>query len=219
MAAEDFIIVKKRKKYKFAKFAEFANCYEFEEYLQQSSKFLQKNNHVVIELGAGTAELSLMLAQQNPSNLYVAIDVKADRLFVGANKAIEQNIGNIIFVRAHADKLVEIFPPGSVQEIWLTFPDPFPKKRHIKHRMTHLKFLKNYRKILGRSGIFHFKTDNHAMFDWSLAQLVAAGAQLKNLTFDLHASDLPEEYKIMTRYERRFVAEGLPVHLVDARWT
>lgn len=219
MAAEDFIITRKRKLYKFARFGVFGNCYEAEEYLQQSSKITGKYKNIIIELGAGTADLSLELARQDSANLYIAIDVKADRLYTGAAKAISTNINNIIFVRAHAEQLTDLFPAGSVQKIWLTFPDPFPKDRHAKHRMTGAKFLGIYKRIVKKGELLHFKTDNHVLFDWSLEQLVASGARLHKLTYDLHGSNLPADYKIMTRYERKFAGEGLPVYLVDASWT
>lgn len=215
MNADDFVITKRRKKYKFARFAELPNCYEVAEWKESGFKNATLS-HYRIELGAGTGLFLLEHARNNPDQIFVAIDVKADRLYTGAKKAAEEHIGNIFFVRAHASQLIECFAPHSVSELWLTFSDPYPKKRHAKHRMTHQKFLRLYQLLLDDKGLLYFKTDNHALFDWTLMQLVQFGAFLRHLDYDLHQSSLPEECKIMTSYEQRFVREGLPIYFVSA---
>lgn len=215
MPASDFIITRKRKKYKFARFAELPQCYEADEFSKDVLEFYAKQSQIVVELGAGTGSFLVEQARNNPESFFVAVDVKADRLYAGARVADELRLTNIVFVRAHAEQLVDIFPERSVAVLWLTFSDPFPKKRHTKHRMTHPKFLQIYRKILSKSGVMHFKTDNHALFDWSLEQFVGKELTLRRLSYDLHNSDLPEQYKIMTTYEKRFVGEGLPIYSVD----
>lgn len=215
MTVDNTVITRKRKKYKFARFAEFNNCFEAAEFAAQKLQ----NHDLIVELGAGNGLFLCQQAKLKPSQQFVAVDVKADRLYTGAKAAAEQGINNIIFVRAHAEQLQEMFGESSVKELWLTFSDPFPKKRHAKHRLTHRKFLQLYCKILQPQAVLHFKTDNHALFDWSLEQFVAEGWALANLSFDLHASSLPEHYKIMTAYEQRFAGEGLPIYSVDVAWS
>ena len=95
-------------------------CFELEEWEGRSVD--------VIELGAGTGLFSVELASRYPDKTFVAIDVKADRLQKGALLAEEKGLTNVSFLRARADQLPEIFPEDSVETIWLTFPDPFPKK-------------------------------------------------------------------------------------------
>lgn len=217
MAAEDFIITRKRKKYKFARFSDLENCYEADEFRRNREQYgLRSDTDLVIELGSGTGLFLVELAKRRPDRQLVAVDVKSDRLYTGAKLAKENDISNIIFVRAHADQLLDIFSENSLKELWLTFSDPFPKKRHAKHRMSHPSFLRQYRKLLKSTGIIHFKTDNSALFNWSLEQFVSEGMILRRLSFDLHNSSLPDEYKVMTTYEKRYTAEGAPIYCVDA---
>lgn len=211
MAAEDFIITRKRKKYRFARFAEFSNCYEADEWLKQVNRKAD-----VIEIGAGTALFLVEQAKLDPKKQFVAVDVKADRMQKGADRALAEGITNICFVRSDIRNLSELFKPGSATELWLTFSDPYPKKRHTKHRLTHPSFLAIYKEILSKNGSLFFKTDNEPLFKWSLEQLVAYGATLKELSFDLHNSELPDKYKIMTTYEQKFVGAGLPIYFVSA---
>lgn len=197
---EDFIITRKRKKYKFAKFANADNCFEFDQWSQRAVD--------VIEVGAGTGLFSLELAKANPDKVYAAIDLKADRLQTGAYQAIDEGVTNIYFIRARADQLAEMFAANSLTEIWLTFADPFPKRRSAGRRMSHPTFLKIYRQLLKSGGQFKLKHDNPMFFNWSLEQLVASGWQIEQLSFDLHDSDMPASAKIMTTYEQRWIGEG-----------
>ncbi len=205
---KDFIITRKRKKYKFALFANSPLCFEFEAW--------QKQPVDVVEVGAGTGLFAVALAELSPEKQFVAVDVKADRLQKGARLAEEKGLTNIHFVRARADQLSELFPPHSAENIWLTFPDPFPKKRSTGRRMTHPTYLTIYKQLLKPSGSFYLKHDNRDFFCWSLEQLVAQKWIINELSFDLHESGLSNSYKIMTTYEQRWTNEGLVTNFLSA---
>ncbi len=208
---EDFVIIRKRKKYRFALFHNAENCFEFEQW-----KPLEQNN-LTVEVGAGTGLFLVELARRYPEQTFIAVDVKADRLQKGARAALQLGLENIFFVRARADQLLDIVRPGSVRAVWLTFSDPFPKERDAKRRLTHSKFLEIYKKVhMDKHAQLLLKTDSHGLFDWSLEQLVAHGWSLSALTYDLHESGLSDDYKIMTTYEQKWTAEGLPIMFVSA---
>ena len=207
---KDFIITRKRKKYKFALFANSPLCYEFDEW--------QRAGDVdVAEIGAGNAHFLVELAAIHPEQQFVAVDVKADRLQSGARLATEQGLTNIRFVRARADQVDELFVPRTLRAIWLTFSDPFPRKRSAGRRMTHPTFLAKYAAVLKPAGDLLIKHDNRSFFTWTLEQLVGQGWRIHELSFDLHESDVLDEYKILTAYERRWLAEGLTTQFVRAR--
>ncbi len=208
---KDFVITRKRKKYKFAKFHNAENCFEFDEWDRRSID--------VVEIGAGNALFSVELATRHPELQFAAVDVKADRLQRGAYEARARGLANISFIRARADQLVELFEPQSLQTIWMTFPDPYPKRGSAGRRMTHPRFLRMYASLLREQGRFLLKHDNRDFFCWSLEQLVSEQWQLDELTFDLHDSDLADDYKVLTSYEEKWLAEGLTTNLVSARST
>lgn len=204
---QDFIITRKRKKYRFALFHNASNCFELETWHPRKGK------NLTVEIGAGTGLFLVELAALHPERTYIALDVKGDRLQKGAIEALERELTNIFFVRARADQLLEIVKPHTVSEIWLTFSDPFPKKRDAKKRLTHPRYLEIFKNVHVRENAhMYMKTDNHALFDWSLEQFVTAGWNLNELSYDLHDSSLSDEYKIMTSYERRWISEGLPIY-------
>ena len=205
---DDFVIVRRRKKYRFAKFANAKNCFEFDEWTKKKID--------VVELGAGTAFFLVELARRYPEKTFAAVDVKADRLQRGAYEALEQHIENIIFIKARADQIDELFEAHSLESLWLTFADPFPRDRSARRRMTHPMFLEKYANLLKKSGSFYVKHDNPAFFAWSLEQLVVEKWHIRELSFDLHDSELSSDYKIITSYEERWLGEGLKTHFLRA---
>ena len=206
---QDFVITRKRKKYKFALFHNSPLCFELEEWKNSPPP-------AVLEMGAGTGLFSVAQATASRDKQFLAVDVKADRLQTGALAAEEKGVANVRFLRARADQLPQLLTAGTLEKIWVTFPDPFPKKRSAKHRLTHPHYLKLYEDLLQRGGSLYFKTDAKPLFEWSLEQLVGEGWKLEELSFDLHDSTLPESHKVMTTYESRFVSEGLKVYFVKA---
>lgn len=206
----DFIITRKRKKYRFALFANSSLCFEIDEW--------DKNWPAdVVEIGAGTGQFLVELATRHPEQDYVAIDVKGDRLQKGAREAEGRGLTNVRFLRARADQILELFVTNSLAEIWLTFSDPFPRKHSAGRRLTHPHFLKLYEQLLSSSGTINIKHDNSDFFQWSLEQLVASGWRIDQLSFDLHESDLSDDYKILTAYEERWLGEGRITRFISAK--
>lgn len=206
---KDFVISRKRKKYRFALFHNSPICFEFDEW-DRSYKA------DVIEIGAGNGRFAVELATRHPEQNFVALDVKGDRLQNGARLATERGLANIRFIRARADQVNELFEPKSLSTIWLTFADPFPKKKSAGRRMSHPTFLRRYAALLNSDGVFCLKHDNRDFFHWSLEQLVGENWHVRELSFDLHESDLADDYKILTTYEQKWQAEGLVTNFVNA---
>lgn len=206
---DDFIITRKRKKYKFAVFHNSPLCFEFDEWDKSSAVD-------VVEIGAGNAHFLVELAARHPEQQFVALDVKADRLQSGARLADERSLTNIRFLRARADQIDQLFAPRSLRAIWLTFSDPFPRRRSAGRRMSHPAFLTKYSSVLSPSGTLLLKHDNRDFFCWSLEQLVQQRWHIDELTFDLHESGLADDYKVLTAYEQRWLDEGLVTNFVRA---
>lgn len=205
---KSFVIKRRRKKYRFALFANSPLCFELTDW--------HKRDCDILEVGAGNGLFGVELATIHPEQTVIALDVKADRLQHGARVAQERGLKNIWFVRARADQLEDVVFPHSLNAVWLTFPDPFPKDRAAKHRMSHERFLTLYDKSLRPGGAFYLKHDNPGFFEWSKEQLHAAGWNIGEESNNLHESNLPDEYKILTTYEKRWLSEGLATNFLKA---
>lgn len=205
---QQFIISRKRKKYRFAKFNNSPLCFELSEWKKRAID--------CIEVGAGNGMFMVEQATLEPNRVFVAVDVKGDRLQKGAIEAETRGLTNVFFVRARADQLPELAKPHSVAAIWLTFSDPFPKKGSAGRRLTHPYFLAIYKQVFKKSGSLYIKHDNKVFFEWSLEQLVATGWVIGELSFDLHNSAYDDSYKVLTQYEVRWIEQGLTTNFVRA---
>ncbi len=211
----DYIIVRKRKKYRFALFANSPLCFELDEW--KAHQLERTGARTTLEIGAGTGLFSVALAKLHPDEIFLAVDVKGDRLQKGALEAEVQGLTNVFFIRARADQIDQLMPAHSLDAIWLTFSDPFPKKRSAGRRLTHPTFLKKYAELLlPETGTLLIKHDNQAFFEWSLEQLVAEKWHIRELSFNVHESDLSDEYTIKTTYEARWMEEGRVTKFVSA---
>lgn len=159
---------------------------------------------------------SVELAARHPDKVFVAVDVKADRLQKGAYAAIERGIDNVLFVRARGDQIDQLAEDHSLAGVWLTFADPFPRSRSAGRRLSHPTYLRKYAQVLASDGRLYFKHDNPQFFQWTLEQLVIEQWHIDELSFDLHEADLSDDYKIQTTYETRWLGEGRGTHFVRA---
>ncbi len=166
-----------------------------------------------VELGCGKGRFTAETARQNPDVLLVAVERVADAQVVAMERAVELGLTNVLFVVGDAAALPQMFAPDEVDRIFINFCDPWPPKRQAKRRLTHRNFLKLYRQVLKEGGEIHFKTDNAPLFAFSLEEFPQVGYTLREVTDDLHA-DGPQG--VMTDYEAKFHAEGIPIHRLVA---
>lgn len=167
-------------------------------------KLLKKNSEIILELGCGTGDYSLALAQQNPQAQIVGIDIQGERLWHGAIKAKDQSLKNILWLRIRIENLLDYLPKNSVSEIWLTFPDPYPKKRQSKKRLTAPNFLQIYKKILKANGQIHLKTDDNNLFYYSLDSIENNGGKVLKQISNIYRQSRPNKIlRIQTNFEKK----------------
>lgn len=170
-------------------------------------------DRVIVELGCGRGDYSLELARRFPDATVVAVDIKGSRMWHGAKAATEEGLTNIRFLRVRVEDLADYFAPGEVDEIWLTFSDPHPRKGKAKKRLSSPRFLKMYAKLLKPGGVVHLKTDSDLLYEYSLETVVQEGWTVLEHYDDVYAGKAPELLtKVQTQYEKRHLAEGRTIH-------
>ncbi len=175
-----------------------------------NEQYFHNQNPITVELACGRGEYSIGLAEKFPNQNFIGVDVKGDRLWKGSGWAIERNLKNVAFLRAHILLLPTFFESEEINEIWITFPDPRPRKRDIKRRLTNGRYLDIYKSLIQKGGWIRFKTDNTDLFDYTLEEL-SLRSDITDFQFtkDLYNSTLREEcFDIKTRYEEMFAAQG-----------
>lgn len=180
--------------------------------------FFHNNQPIILEIGCGKGEYTLALAKAYPHLNFLGVDIKGDRLWVGARKALHEGLYNVGFIRVQAEHLRHFFQPGEVGGIWITFPDPQPNKPKAHKRLTSPKFLGIYKDIVAPEALLHLKTDSRELYDFSLEVIPENGYQLL-----LHSADLYQErppidplvYQIQTYYENIYLQRGKPICFIQ----
>lgn len=173
------------------------------------------NTHpLVLELGCGKGAYTVGLACLFPERNFVGVDVKGARLWAGSKTAAEERLHNAAFLRIRILDIGQYVAPHEADEIWITFPDPRPRDRDEKRRLTSPRFLDIYKSLLKPESRVHLKTDNTPLFAYTLEVLQnREDIACLEYTYDFHASDLPEkQYGIITGYEKRFVEQGMKIN-------
>lgn len=180
-----------------------------------AKSFFHNENPIVVELACGKGDYAIGLAQLFPEKNFIGIDIKGNRLFTGANTARSLGLSNVGFLRTQIDHLEDYFEKGEITEIWITFPDPFPRKGDQKKRLTSSKFIEIYRKILFPKTHINLKTDSPLLYQFTKETI-----ENERLTVVTDYSDVyklgknDELFGIQTYYEKMHILDNRTIHFI-----
>ncbi len=202
----------KNKLFKWAELLTFNNTFQDSEGLKGtwSSNIFKDVKPITLELGCGKGEYTVNLAKKYPERNFIGVDIKGNRIWRGAKTLFEEKISNGRFVRTQIDHILDWFSEGEVDEIWITFPDPQPRKPHERKRLTSPMFLNRYKQILKKGGWVHLKTDNTQLYEYTLDICKEHHYIVDFNTDNVYKLQLPEDdiLYIKTTYEAIFAAKG-----------
>jgi tRNA (guanine-N7-)-methyltransferase len=205
-----------KKLIRFAELETFPNVLQYPQGMAGNWKdFFKNDNPVTLELACGKGEYTLGLARMYPQRNFLGIDLKGNRIWAGARKAIAEGLQNVGFMRILIDGIEGFFAPGEVSEIWITFPDPQLRVGKAKKRLTHPRFLRRYQQILRPGGKIHLKTDSPNLYNFTMKVCAMYGCPV--LEHSDHVYSEPEvapELQIKTHYESLDIAGAARVHYV-----
>ncbi len=212
----------RKKHIKIAQVRTFSNVFDFSNINVESDlqKYFLKEQPLTIELGCGQADYSINLAINFPERNFIGIDRKPNRLWNASKNATTLNVSNVAFLIAYAEKLEEVFKNLKAEEIWITFPDPYPRNGSIKKRLTHPRFLQIYKSILTSNGKVNLKTDDDTLYEYTLKIISEENLKLVFATEDLYsASNLDYEKTIKTKYEKMHLENEKKIKLITFSFT
>jgi tRNA (guanine-N7-)-methyltransferase len=202
---------------RFAEIRTFSNVLEYPKDMQGKwADFFKNKNSVVLELACGKGEYAVGLGRMYSAKNFIGIDIKGNRIWVGAKAALTEGLSNVAFLRSHIDKLTDYFSTGEVSEIWITFPDPQLRTSRMKKRLTHPSFLRLYQKILHTNGLVHLKTDSPDLYHFTKAVIELYELNLLKDDDDVFSKEeIISELKIKTHYEKLDIAGSKRIHYLS----
>ena len=176
-------------------------------------EFFKNENPLTLELACGKGEYTVGLSRLHPERNFVGVDLKGNRIYVGALECLKNDINNAAFLRTHIDKINTYFAAGEVDELWITFPDPHLRTSHAKKRLTHPNFLRLYQSIMKPAGFIHLKTDSPNLFNFTKLMAGLYSLEISDESDDVHGrAENPPEILIKTHYENLDIAASKQVY-------
>ncbi len=162
-----------------------------------------------VEVGCGKGKFTAETAAANSDVLLIAVERCREAMVVAMEKAAGMGLTNVFYIDMDVAGIEDVFAAGEIDRLFINFPDPWPRKKNAKRRLTHRGFLDKYCRVVRENGEFHFKTDNAPLFAYSVEEFSACGLRVNNLTRNLHENGI---VGIMTGYEEKFYALGTPIN-------
>ena len=206
-----------KKLFRFAQIKTFENVLEYPPLIKGKwHSFFKNENPVILELACGRGEYTVGLARLHPEENFIGVDIKGNRMYIGAKTAKEEGLLNAAFLRTQIEKLDQYFEKGEVSEIWITFPDPQLRLSKAKKRLTHPRFLRLYNKILKPGGVIHLKTDSPQLYDFTLLVCELYGITVVRNLPDLMSVPGPDpELMITTHYQSLDIAKSKQIYYLS----
>jgi tRNA (guanine-N7-)-methyltransferase len=202
-----------KKLQRFAHIKTFANVLEYPENMQGRWHVFFKNTQpVVLELACGRGEYTVGLSRLFPGKNFIGVDIKGNRIYIGAKKCLDEKLSNAAFLRTQIAMLPNYFLPGEVAEIWITFPDPQLRTSKARKRLTHPQFLRLYQQVLVTGGYLHLKTDSPDLYRFTKRVIELYGLKLEEDNADIYAANPSAELQIKTHYEALDIAQSKKIH-------
>lgn len=184
-----------------------------------SKTHFKNDASITLELACGRGEYTNALAKMYPDRNFIGLDIKGARIWKGAKQALSEQINNAAFLRTKIELLPLFFGKDEVDEIWITFPDPFLREVKQNRRLTSNRFLDDYKKVLKKEGRIHLKTDNVELYEYTLEVLEDAETQILYHNDDIYANDLYiPELEIKTYYERMHLKNNLTIKYIQFKF-
>ena len=206
-----------KKLVRFEELKTFSNVLQFPEGMAgQWHQFFKNQNPITLELACGKGEYAVGLGQLYSQQNFIGIDVKGNRIWVGAKKALQQGLNNVAFLRTEIDQITEYFAQDEVDAIWITFPDPQLRKSKAKKRLTHPKFLRLYQQFLKPGGTINLKTDSPDLYNFTKLVILLYGCKLHTDLADVFSNDdVSPELRIKTHYEGLDISMSSRIHYLS----
>jgi len=175
--------------------------------------FPNKNGELSLEIGCGKGLFLSTLGLNNKDNCYLGLEMMTSVICRAVERIRDQKIENVKLINKDGNNILDYFGEGEIDRLYLNFPDPWPKARHEKRRLTYPSFLEKYKVILKKDGIFRLRTDNLDLFNYSKETILPLmGDDCK------HGEVVYQEGEVQTEFETKFRNQGNPIYFIEGKF-
>jgi tRNA (guanine-N7-)-methyltransferase len=202
---------------RFEAIKSFPNVFQFPEGQAGNwNQFFKNDNPITVELACGKGDYAVGMAKIFPDRNFLGVDIKGNRMYVGAKQSINENICNVAFLRTQILDLEKYFAVEEIKEIWITFPDPFLRESKTQKRLTSPRFLSIYQRILPKGAVINLKTDSTELYEYTLETIAEQGCNIVENIPNVYANGHPEGLLgIQTFYEKNHLLDGRIIKFVS----
>lgn len=154
-------------------------CDRYQEFIfpgWQHADLFGNENPICIEYCSGNGHWIASKAQEFPHYNWVAVEMDFERARKIWSKLKNYNLSNLLIICGEAlTATSHYFPPSSISQIFINFPDPWPKNRHAKNRLIQQAFLQELQRVLKKKATVDFVTDDEKYSEWTLRQVAKCG--------------------------------------------
>jgi tRNA (guanine-N7-)-methyltransferase len=208
-----------KKKIRFDELLHFPNVLQNPENMAGNWKaFFGNDRRITLELACGKGEYAVGMGRLYADRNFLGVDIKGNRIWVGAKKALQEGMKNVGFLRTQIDRIDAYFSKGEVQDIWITFPDPQLRLSRAKKRLTHPIFLRRYQQFLEADSYIHVKTDSPVLYAFTRTVADLYGIEVLVAEQDLYKTPPTDPVlSIPTHYEQLDIAKSSRVHYLKLK--
>jgi tRNA (guanine-N7-)-methyltransferase len=206
-----------KKQIRFRAIETFSNVLQNPENVKgRWGEFFGNSNPITLELACGKGEYSVNLGRQHKDRNFIGVDIKGNRIYIGAKLALAEGLTNVAFLRAQIGQITNYFETAEVEDIWIIFPDPFLRAGKAKNRLTHPRFLALYQQILKPGARIHLKTDSKELYDFTVETVKEQDCFVHENIADIYKNgEVTGPLAIKTFYERMHLAEGRTIYYIS----
>ncbi len=177
----------------------------------------ERSAPLAVEVGPGKGVFLVRIASSHLDWNFVAIELRRERVLLGARKVVDAGLTNVRFVEGRAEERTrELFAPGSVRTWYINFPDPWPKRRHHPRRLIQPDYALALAERTEPGGVLYLATDDSNYGDQMLRVFEAAAATWENLHGAARWSDAGGDHS-RTVHEEKFLAWGRSIRYFQFR--
>jgi tRNA (guanine-N7-)-methyltransferase len=169
-----------------------------------------------LEIGTGNGFHFAHHAIKHPERRLIGLEVKYKPLIQSIRRARVGGAQNARMIRFNAALLSELFGEGELNNVFIHHPDPWPKKKHWKHRLIQPEFLDMLYSLQRPGSFVEFKTDSRAYYDWALPHFQGSKYEIIRNSTDLHNSPFAQS-NFVTHFEKIFISKGVKINYLLLR--